>query len=61
MLVTLSITTRVVVEDDKMAEDNAVGMAIDKIRNDCANYVIQDNVSEIIEDTECPYGTFEND
>lgn len=60
-LVTLVIMTRVIVEDNENADNKAAELAVDEIRNDYANYIIQDNVEEIEDDLECPYGTFEND
>jgi len=61
LLVTLVITTRVVVEDNESAADKAAELAVDKVRADYMNYIIQDNVGDIEEDLECPCGTFETD
>lgn len=60
-LVTLVVMTRVIVEDNENADDKAAELAVDKIRNDYANYIIQDNVVEIEDDLECPYGTLEEE
>jgi hypothetical protein len=53
--------TRVVVDDNENAADKAAELAVNKIREDYTNYIIQDNVAEIEDDIECPYGTFDND
>lgn len=60
-LVTLVVMTRVVVDDNENAADKAAELAVNKIREDYTNYIIQDNVAEIEDDIECPYGTFDND
>lgn len=38
-----------------------VRAARDKMARDIGDYLYGDNVSEIIEDTECPFGTFSED
>lgn len=60
-LVTLVVMTRVVVENDENAADKAAELAVNKIRDDYANYIIQDNVGEIDDDIECPYGSLPDD
>ena len=60
-LVTLVVMTRVVVDDNENAADKAAELAVNKIRNDYANYIIQDNVDEIEDDIECPYGSLPTD
>ena len=61
VLVTLVVTTRVVVEDNEHAGDKAAELAVEKIRADYQNYIIQDNVGEIEDDIECPYGTMKGE
>lgn len=61
LLVTLVVTTRVVVEDNEHSGDKAAELAVEKIRADYQNYIIQDNVGEIEDDIECPYGTMKGE
>jgi len=56
-LVTISACTRVT----SNTGEKAVQKAINKIKTDPASYIIQDNLEEVREDEECPYGTFEED
>ena len=61
-LVEVSIMTRVVVEcrGDKIDEEaEASRLAIGKISANPLDYLCEDNVAEIREDFECPYGTLE--
>ena len=64
-LVNFAITTRVVVDDD--ADDRDIARtAIEKlttamVEDGIGSYLCIDNLGEIEEDTECPYGTFEED
>ena len=68
-LATYTITTRVVVDIDDKANPNPNEndglfedidyLASEKIRKDFLGYVGVDNL-EVVEDTECPYGTLEN-
>jgi hypothetical protein len=69
-LVTFCITTRVIVNESDKRESKwdweeedaeAIKKAIPEILSDAANYVIGDNVSEIWDDDECPYGTLKTD
>lgn len=69
-LVTFEITTRVVTEEegdpngnliieaDRKAFDDVVSKAYSSLdrANDCV-----ENITEIVEDTECPYGTFDGE
>lgn len=67
-LVTLEITTRIITEEegnpngnlmtdtDNRAYNDVVSKACDNIYNQAPDF--GENVVEIIEDTECPYGTF---
>lgn len=66
MLVTLSITTRVVVEADPKKgvgslEEKAINAAIEKINKNPKEYIIEDNVENICYDDKCPYGSMPND
>ena len=63
MLVTLSITTRVVVEGENIEDckDAAVCTAVDKIYHNPKEYIIGENLENVCEDNECPYGTFEGE
>jgi hypothetical protein len=71
-LVTLSITTRVVVDvpedncnaavpEDCKSCDSILSEAAKHIKDDPDGYLIWDNVDEVVEDTECPYGSCLND
>ena len=71
-LVDFSIRTRVIVDIDDNLEDknpqtndglwgDIVDKAEDKVGNNSWDYICYDNVTEVIEDTECPYGTFYSD
>lgn len=52
-LVTFSITTRVVAEeDDDYAIDQA---AVERILEEPSGYICRDNITEVDEDIECPY------
>ena len=48
-------------ESDKNAFDAIVRAARGKITLNAANYLDGDNLSEIVEDVECPFGTFSED
>ena len=63
-LVTVEITTRVLVDANPMPEceeEDAMTKAIDKIKRNINDMVCWDNVTEIADDKECPYGTFKDD
>jgi hypothetical protein len=74
-LITYSITTRVVVDDEgipsgktekgKLSEDDIMWQAhteaLAKIEQDPDGYIVLDNVTEFEEDTEMPYGQDEFD
>lgn len=58
MLVTFSITSRVVVNESAMPEveeEDAVKKAIENIKNNPDGYICYDNFDSIENDTECPY------
>lgn len=48
-------------ESDKDAFDAIVRAARGKITLNVANYLDGDNLSEIVEDVDCPFGTFSED
>ena len=70
-LVTFEITTRVITEEegdpngnlmtdaDNKAFNDVVSKACDNIYNLASDF--GENVAEIVEDTECPYGTFKGE
>ena len=60
-LVTFAITTRVVVEENA-TDEKIIDVAIDKLHDTNPDeYLIADNLDEIRDDTECPYGTFDGE
>ena len=63
MLVTLATTTRVVVEGDSLDElqDKAVAAAVSKMGNNPEQYIIEDNLDQVVFDDECPYGSLPQD
>lgn len=61
-LVTAEFTTRIIIDEEDVNNDEVIaGLAgmnyMEKIRN---NEVLE-NITEIVEDEECPYGTLEKD
>lgn len=66
-LITFELTTRVVVNENKnmpeVEEEDAYHAAIEKIKadNDVEHWICMDNCTEVVDDTECPFGTFEDD
>jgi len=61
-LITFSLTTRVVAEDEDKAEILAAEKIIDQIFDHTRNEGdLMDSVLETEEDYECPYGTFDDD
>lgn len=57
-LVTVSITTRVIVDSNEMPEceeEDAMNKAIEKIKNDPEGYMCWDNVEDVFDDEDCPY------
>lgn len=65
-LVTFELTTRVVVNKNEMPEceeEDAIGAALNKIRenNNVDMWLCFDNCTEVTDDTECPYGTFDEE
>ena len=69
VLVTFSVKTRVVIDvttkdNEDFADEeylNAALVAREKILQDPSGYLCMENVEEIIEDTECPYGSILGD
>ncbi len=59
-LVTLAITTRVVAEEGE-GEDFILEKALDVFRANPDEYLIPDNLEEIRDDVECPYGTYSDE
>ena len=61
-LVTFEITTRVIVDENEMAEvieEDAYNAALEKIKQEkIENLVCLDNVTDIYNDVECPFGEF---
>lgn len=49
-----------VTEEQECAYDTIIDEARENIMENPANYLYEEN-AEIMEDTECPYGTFEGD
>lgn len=64
-LVTFEFTTRVIVNENEMPEimiEDAYKAALEKINQEnIENLVCLDNVTEIDNDKECPFGTFKED
>lgn len=64
-LVDFGFTTRVVA-DENADGDEIARLAVERIikfmnEDGIGCYVCMDNIGEIFEDTECPYGTFRED
>ena len=55
-LVTFSLMTRIVVDEDT-DEETIATRAIGKIKDNLEDYLNITNLDEITDDTECPYGT----
>lgn len=66
-LITFELTTRVIVNENKempeVENEDAYHAAIEKIKadNDIEHWICMDNCTELVDDTECPFGTFEDD
>lgn len=64
-LVTFEFTTRVVINESEMSEvmeEDAYNAALEKIKQEkIENLVCIDNVTEIYNDGDCPFGTFYED
>lgn len=66
-LITFELTTRVIINENKempeVEEEDAYHAAIEKIKadNDVEHWICMDNCTEVVDDTECPFGTFEDD
>lgn len=64
-LVDFGFTTRVTA-DANATKDQIASLAVERIRDlmtedGIASFICQDNIGEIREDTECPYGSFNED
>lgn len=59
-LVTFEITTRVIIESNEMpeCEEDAITKAIEKVKSNIDNDLCFDHCTQVVNDTECPYGTF---
>lgn len=66
-LITFELTTRVIVNENKempeVEDEDAYHAAIEKIKadNDIEHWICMDNCTELVDDTECPFGTFDDD
>lgn len=63
-LVTIEYTTRIVVNTNEMPEveeEDIFNAAMAKIKANIVNDICWDNVTEIEDDKECPFGTFSDD
>lgn len=63
-LVTIEYTTRIVVNANEMPEveeEDILNAAMAKIKANIVNDICWDNVTEIEDDKECPFGTFSDD
>ena len=63
-LVTFEFTVRVVVDSDdnpEREEENAIAKAMAKVNDTIGNDLCFDHCSKVADDTECPYGTFEDE
>ena len=63
-LVTMSFTTRILVEDN-LSEDEELMAIADEVRKKVSDQLLNDgigdHVTEIETDEECPFGTFDSD
>ncbi len=59
-LVSVSLMTRVIVEEDA-TDEQIMEVAIPRLSNNLFNDGILDNVEDIKDDTECPFGAFDKD
>lgn len=63
-LVTFEYTTRVIVNKNEMPEveeEDAINAAIEKAKSTILTDLCFDHCAQVIDDTECPFGTFDND
>ena len=63
-LVTFEIATRVVIDSNQTPEDeenDAIIKAIEKVKSNIDNDLCFDHCTEVVDDTECPYGTFDDE
>ena len=63
-LVTFEITARVVVESNAMPEceeEDAITKAIEKVKSNIDNDLCFDHCTQVVNDRECPYGTFDGE
>ena len=61
-LVTAEFTTRIVIDEEDLNNDDLIAdmtgfNIVERIRNQ----EVLENITEIVEDEECPYGTLEKD
>jgi hypothetical protein len=59
-LVTVSLMTRVVV-DENATDEQILDQAKANFQEKIDNNELGDNLEEIVDDTECPFGTFQED
>lgn len=63
-LVTFEYTTRVIVNKNEMPEveeEDAINAGIEKVKSTILTDLCFDHCAQVIDDTECPFGTFDND
>lgn len=66
-LITFELTTRVIINENKdmpeVEAEDAYNAAIEKFKanNDVEHWICMDNCTEIVDDTECPFGVFYDD
>lgn len=64
-VITVGMETRIIADEDDFEnkdafDDHLAEKAIDKISKNVWNYVCEDNIENIKEDKEYPYGTLED-
>lgn len=63
-LVTFEYTTRVLVNKNQMPEieeEDAISAAIEKVKSTITTDLCFDHCASVVDDVECPYGTFDGD
>lgn len=61
-LVTAEFTTRIVIDEKELNNDELIaGMTGFNIVERIRKQEVLENITEIVEDTECPYGTLEKE
>ena len=58
---TVEVTLSTTDELELVGDLERVAAAVEKIRKDPDNYIIEENESEVYFDDECPYGTLPNE